>query len=348
MNIKEYGFNGYFEALSAEYPNLTPARVTVEERELYRIVSNDGEQLASVSGKFRYQAETASDYPAVGDFVMVDHTGEEGNAVIHAVLPRKSVFTRRAAGTANREQVVAANIDTVFICMSLNNDFNIRRLERYLSVAWDSGATPVILLTKADLCEDISGRISEVESVAFGVDTVVTSSLRQDGIADIMPYLKQGKTASFIGSSGVGKSTLINRLLGSDVIATNGLRNDDKGRHTTTHRELILLSNGAMVVDTPGMRELGMWGAESGIDTAFADIEELSVSCKYKNCTHTGEAGCAVREAIAKGELSEERYKSYTKLMAENAYAEDSDSYLVSKEKKFKEIAKYNKTNRKR
>lgn len=348
MNVKEYGFNAYFEALASEYPTLTPARITVQEKELYRIVSDGGEQFAEVSGKFRYRVDTVSEFPAVGDFVMVDHAGEDGNAVIHALLPRKSVFTRRAAGTANREQVVAANIDTVFICMSLNNDFNLRRLERYLSVAWDSGATPVIVLTKSDLCDDLESKISEVYSVALGVDTVVTSSLSEDGISGIMPYLKPQKTASFIGSSGVGKSTLINRLSGSDTLATNGLRNDDKGRHTTTHRELILLQNGALVIDTPGMRELGMWGAEDGIDTVFSDIEELAARCRYKNCTHMSEPGCAVRAAMESGELSEGRYKSFAKLEAENAYAENTDSYLAAKQKKFKEIAKYNKTNRKR
>ena len=256
----------------------------------------------------------------MGDFVMVDHTGSDGYAVIHAVLPRKSVFTRRAAGTLNREQVVAANIDTVLICMSLNNDFNVRRLERYLSIAWDSGATPVIIFTKADLCEDIADKLSQAESVALMVDMVVTSVISENGIDDIMPYLKKGKTASFIGSSGVGKSTLINRLLGSDRIATNGLRNDDKGRHTTTHRELILLENGALVVDTPGRRELGMWGAEGGIDATFADIEELAQNCKFKNCSHSTEQGCAVRMAIENGELSEGRYRSFIKLTAENAY----------------------------
>lgn len=279
---------------------------------------------------------------------MVEHAGEDGNAVIQAILPRKSVFTRRAAGTANREQVVAANIDTVFICMSLNNDFNVRRLERYLSVAWDSGASPVIILTKADLCDDLDQRLREVESVALGVEVVVTSSLSENGTDTLKPYLKEGKTASFIGSSGVGKSTLINRLMGSDRLATNGLRNDDKGRHTTTHRELVLLEDGALVIDTPGMRELGMWGAESGIDTTFADIEALALVCKFKNCTHTSEPGCAIRAGIEDGSLSEERYRSYTKLSAENAYAEDSESYLAAKSKKFKEIAKYQKSIKKR
>ena len=346
--INKYGFNGIFEAYAAEYHTLTPARVILQEKDLYRIVTAHGEQPAVVSGKFRYEAQTVSEYPAVGDFVMVEHAGEDGNAVIQAILPRKSVFTRRAAGTANREQVVAANIDTVFICMSLNNDFNVRRLERYLSVAWDSGASPVIILTKADLCADLDQRLREVESVALGVEVVVTSSLSENGTDALKPYLKEGKTASFIGSSGVGKSTLINRFMGNDKLATNGLRNDDKGRHTTTHRELVLMENGALVIDTPGMRELGMWGADSGIDTTFADIEALALGCKFKNCTHTSEPGCAIRAAIEDGSLSEERYRSYTKLSAENAYAEDSESYLAAKSKKFKEIAKYQKSIKKR
>lgn len=347
-NIRKYGFNGIFEAYAGEYPTLTPARVILQEKDLYRIVTAHSEQPAVVSGKFRYEAQTVSEYPAVGDFVMVEHAGEDGNAVIQAILPRKSVFTRRAAGTANREQVVAANIDTVFICMSLNNDFNVRRLERYLSVAWDSGASPVIILTKADLCDDLDQRLREVESVALGVEVVVTSSLSENGTDALKPFLKEGKTASFIGSSGVGKSTLINRLMGIDKLATNGLRNDDKGRHTTTHRELVLLENGALVIDTPGMRELGMWGADRGIDTTFADIEALALGCKFKNCTHTSEPGCAIIAAIEDGSLSEERYRSYTKLSAENAYAEDSESYLAAKSKKFKEIAKYQKSIKKR
>lgn len=347
-SLNKYGFNGIFEAYAAEYPELTPARVILQEKDLYRIVTAHGEQPAVVSGKFRYEAQTVSEYPAVGDFVMAEHAGEDGNAVIQAILPRKSVFTRRAAGTANREQVVAANIDTVFICMSLNNDFNVRRLERYLSVAWDSGASPVIILTKSDLCDDLDQRLREVESVALGVEVAVTSSLSENGTDALKPYLKEGKTASFIGSSGVGKSTLINRLMGNDKLATNGLRNDDKGRHTTTHRELVLLENGALVIDTPGMRELGMWGADSGIDTTFADIEALALGCKFKNCTHTSEPGCAIRAAIEDGTLSEERYRSYTKLSAENAYAEDSESYLAAKSKKFKEIAKYQKSIKKR
>ena len=243
---------------------------------------------------------------------------------------------------------MAANIDTVFLCMSLNNDFNLRRLERYLSVAWDSGAVPVIVLTKADLCDDLEQKQAEVSSIAIGVDVLVTTALERDGYVQILPYITDGKTVAFIGSSGVGKSTLINCLLGEQRLDTNGLRNDDKGRHTTTHRELILLPNGGMVIDTPGMRELGMWDSSSGIDQTFRDIEELSSQCRFKDCSHHNEPGCAVQRALQDGTLSEERWFSYQKLKTENEYAMDSQSYLAGKEKKFKEIAKINKSNRKR
>lgn len=297
----------------------------------------------------RYNAENASDFPAVGDYVEAE-TGDsaESHAIIHRILPRKSVFIRKAAGTGHRDQVVAANIDTVFICMSLNNDFNIRRLERYLSIAWDSGASPVIVLTKSDLCSDIDTYLWEVEGVAFGTNVVVTSSFEEDGYAKILPYIEPGKTIALIGSSGVGKSTLINRLTGEDRLETNGLRNDDKGRHTTIRRELVILENGAMVIDTPGMRELGLWDAEEGLERAFADIEQLANRCRFQNCSHTSEPGCAVRAAIESGDLPEERWLSYEKLRAENRYAENADEYLAEKKRKFKEISKINKANRRK
>ena len=324
---------------------LVICRVSMQEKGQYRIIAPEGERWAKISGKFRYESGTVSDYPAVGDYVQAELVGD-GTAIIHAVQPRKSVFIRKAAGTGNTEQVVAANIDTVFLCMALNNDFNIRRLERYLTAAWDSGAMPVILLTKKDLCDDLEDKVMEVESIAGGVDIITASSMEEDGIKQVEPYLVEGKTFAFVGSSGVGKSTLINKLLGEDRLETNGLRNDDKGRHTTTHREMLFLPNGAIVIDTPGMRELGMWAAETGLSASFADIEALAAECRFRDCTHTSEPGCAVRKAIEKGELSEERLLSYRKLEAENSYSEDSQSYLAEKKKKFKEISKINKANR--
>ena len=346
--MKQYGLSEAFVKSVYNFSDLTVARILSQEKGIYRLVSSHGEKWGEISGRFHYDVQAKSEYPAVGDFVMVDWNKSGGNAVIRHVLPRKSCFIRKAAGVKNEEQVVAANIDTVFLCMSLNNDFNLRRLERYVSIAWNSGAVPVVVLTKADLCSNLEHKLFEVSSVAEGVDVLVTNTINQDGYEEIYPYLTEGKTIAFIGSSGVGKSTLINCLLGEKHLDTNGLRNDDKGRHTTTHRELILLPSGGMVIDTPGIRELGMWDAANGIDQTFADIEMLAQKCRFRDCTHSGnETGCAVQEAVECGELSIDRFRSWQKLMNENRYAEDTQDYLVEKRQKFKNIAKINKRNRK-
>ena len=299
--------------------NLYVGRVLTQSKDLYRVVSEKGELTAEVSGKFRLEATKLSEYPAVGDFVVMDRNRDTGgHAIIHGVLPRKSVFIRRAAGNAHDEQIVASNIETVFICISLNRDFNIRRVERYLAIAWDSGAVPVVVLTKADLCDDIETPVSEVRAAAVGVDILVTSSMSEDGYTSIRKYIQPGKTVAFIGSSGVGKSTLINRLMGEDTLPTGEIRSDDRGRHITTRRELILLPEGGMVIDTPGMREIGLESAD--LARTFADIDELAAKCKFRDCTHGGEPGCAVQQAIAKGILSEDRLQSYHKLKKEARY----------------------------
>lgn len=318
-NLYKAGLTDRFEQEVAMYEGLYLARVSVQHKDLYRVITENGEIQAEISGKMGFMARDNSDYPVVGDWVMVDRVVDSGgNAIIHHILRRKSVFQRKAAGTSNQSQIVAANIDTVFICMSLNNNFNLRRLERYLSIAWDSMATPVVVLTKSDLCSDISAKLSEVYSVAIGVDVLVTTSMNDDGYTAVNKYTGKGKTVAFIGSSGVGKSTLINRILGEELLATKEIGEDDKGRHTTSHRQLIALPNGGVVIDTPGMRELQLESAD--LSKSFADIEELAQNCRFNDCTHQKEPGCAVREAIEKGILSAKRLSSYQKLQTEIKY----------------------------
>jgi ribosome biogenesis GTPase len=321
-NLTKYGFTEPFIQEAAACAGLFPARVTEQHRDMYRVVSENGELGAAVSGKLRLNAADPAGFPAVGDFVLIDRQDSAaGDAVIHSILSRRSVFARKAAGTARTAQIVAANIDTVFICMSLNADFNPRRLERYLAVAWDSGAKPVIVLTKADLpAKDEAGALlAEAAAVAMGADVIVCSSARAGGLRDVEAFILPGRTIAFIGSSGVGKSTLINKLIGEDVLAAKDIRaDDDKGRHTTTSRQLILLPAGGVVIDTPGMRELALLSGD--IERTFGDIEALALQCKFSDCSHTSEPGCAVRRALDSGTLSRKRFENYQKLQREAGY----------------------------
>jgi ribosome biogenesis GTPase len=312
-------------------------RVVTEHKMMYRIYTEHGELLAEVSGKLRHQAAGRADYPAVGDWVAVSARPVEGRATIHAVLPRFSKFSRKTAGAVTEEQIVAANVNTVLLVMSLNQDYNVRRIERYLTLAWESGANPVIVLSKADLCDDVAAAVALVESVAFGVPVHVVSSLDNEGVSALAPYLGQGRTVALLGSSGVGKSTLINRLYGSDVQATGGIREgDDRGKHTTTHRELIVLPEGGILIDTPGMRELQLWEADEGMSVSFRDIEELAAECRYADCRHEREPGCVVREALSDGTLDRGRYDSYLKLQRELAYLARKESKALQAAEKLK------------
>lgn len=295
------------------------ARVAACYQGLYRIIGEEGEFLAELSGKFRHEASSSSAEPVVGDDVLADlPVGEGAHAILRRVLPRKSVFVRRSAGTEHGIQVVAANVDTLFLCMALDRDFNLRRLERYLAVAWDSGAVPVVVLTKADLCVDLEGMLEAARCVAPGVEILSVSSLEEEGWRVLEAYLLPGRTVAFLGSSGVGKSTLINRLLGEELLRTRETSRGGKGRHATTTRELFLLPGGAAVIDTPGMRELGLEAAD--LERAFAEIAELAGGCRFRDCTHGNEPGCAVRTAVEEGRLDGERLASYLKLKKEGAY----------------------------
>ena len=345
MNIKDYGLK---EEKIAGKINGIPARIITTYRDRYEIVSDKGKGFARLKKGSFYDNPNAI-YPTIGDFVMIEWNSM-GDSQIIETLKRDSSFSR-ASSSADRnhemhtqhEQLVAANFDYVFIMQSLNDNFNIRRIERYLTLAWESGAIPVIVLTKCDLVDDVESYISEVESVAIGVDVYAISCKAKIGLEKLQKYFKKGNTLVFLGSSGVGKSTLVNTLIGKDVMKTSEIREDDsKGRHTTTNRQLLMLPTGAMVIDTPGMRELGMWNCDDGIDKTFQDVEKYFGTCKFSDCTHTSEPGCKVLEAIKNGELSEERYNAYIKLKNEARYNSDSESYLREKRNKFKEIAKQN------
>lgn len=345
MNIKDYGLK---EEKIAGKINGIPARIITTYRDRYEIVSDKGKGFARLKKGSFYDNPNAI-YPTIGDFVMIEWNSM-GDSQIIETLKRDSSFSR-ASSSADRnhemhtqhEQLVAANFDYVFIMQSLNDNFNIRRIERYLTLAWESGAIPVIVLTKCDLVDDVESYISEIESVAIGVDVYAISCKAKIGLEKLQKYFKKGNTLVFLGSSGVGKSTLVNTLIGEDVMKTSEIREDDsKGRHTTTNRQLLMLPTGAMVIDTPGMRELGMWNCDDGIDKTFQDVEKYFGTCKFSDCTHTSEPGCKVLEAIKNGELSEERYNAYMKLKNEARYNSDSESYLMEKRNKFKEIAKQN------
>lgn len=314
----QFGNNDVWKEKAAVYSQWILARVIAQYKGLYKVMTEEGECFAETAGKFHYENTELLMYPAVGDFVLVSNIGTNERVFIHKLLPRKSVFTRTAVGMYGQVQVVAANMDWVFICMSLNQNYNLSRLERYLSISWDSGATPVIVLTKADLCEDLLYVLQGIQQTAVFTDVITVSIEDIDIEEKFSRYIKSGDTATFIGSSGVGKSTLINRLLGKEELATSQIGRADKGRHTTIGRELFFLPTGGMVIDTPGMRELGVEQAD--LSKSFHDIEMLADNCRFNDCSHTKEPGCAVRQAIADGNLELRRLENFNKIRLEARY----------------------------
>lgn len=352
-SLQQIGWSEFFWSQLHEseiQSEIAPARVAEENREMYRLLSAQGEFMAEVSGKFRHEISGRTDFPAVGDWVLASTRKSESRATIHRVLNRKSKFSRKIAGKKTEEQIVAANVDVVFLVSSLNSEFNLRRIERYVALAWESGATPVIVLNKCDLCETAEQFRSEAEAAATGVRVILASAFRGDGIAEIRALVQSSakeneavKTAALLGSSGVGKSSLINTVLGTEQLDTGAVREgDDKGRHTTTTRQLIVMPGGGVLIDTPGMRELQLWDAAEGIAQAFGEIEEVAAKCKFRDCKHEAEPGCAVRAAVEAGDLDAERLESFHKLAREEKHvaAKLDDAVRAAQTKELKKVMK--------
>lgn len=339
IDLAEYGWRPAFADVFAEHAarGLAPGRVSLEHTHIYRVITEQGEMLARVAGRLRHHAAARSAFPAVGDWVALEPAAQGGDARIHAVLPRVSRFSRRAAGDVTEEQIVAANIDTVFLVGGLDHNFNPRRLERYLLVAMESGAEPVIVLNKADLLDNPQLRVDEVCAMAPAVPVYAISCREPRTLEPLHQHLGLGRTGALLGSSGVGKSTIVNRLIGEDLLRTYDVREaDSRGRHTSTHRQLVLLPDrGGLLIDTPGMRELQLWDAGGLLDT-FTDVSALADECRFRDCRHRGEPGCAVASAVAAGEISGARFESFLKLAAEQEYAtrqQDERALLENKRK---------------
>jgi ribosome biogenesis GTPase / thiamine phosphate phosphatase len=320
-----------FEQLQED--NLSVGRVAAQHRGAYDVWTGDGELRARAAGRLYYEHEVGAPVPAVGDWVVLQET------TITAILPRRSAFVRKRAGVTSDEQVLAANVDTAFLLGGLDDDFSIRRLERYITTTWDSGASPVVVLTKADLCADVADAVLTVESVAIGVPVQPVSNVTGDGIDQLAPHLRAGRTVVLLGSSGVGKSTLLNRLAGEELMRTAPVAPDGTGRHTTTHRELVRLPDGALVIDTPGLRELQFWDGD--VSAAFEDIEQLAAECRFRDCAHAREPGCAVLAAVDDGRLELDRLRSWRKFQRElEAIAARTDRRLrAARKKRWKQIA---------
>jgi ribosome biogenesis GTPase len=344
MKLEIFGWNDFFKARFSRYSNqgLLPGRVTIQHKDRYVLFTEQGEVSGKVSGKFRFEVSGLHDFPAVGDWVVFEIDSGDQSAVIHHVLERRSKFSRKVAGDRPDEQVIAANIDIVFLVMGLDANYNLRRLERHLTVASESGARPVIILNKSDLCSHLEECTREVLSIAHGVDVVVMSALHKESVIPIYAILIMGTTGVLFGSSGVGKSTITNLLLDKEHAKVQKVRiTDSHGRHTTAHRELLVLPNGGMIIDTPGLRELQFLSVDEGLQESFDDIEELASNCRFRDCKHEAEPDCAVKNAIEEGTLLPERYESFQKLQREvhNQAAKQTDASQRFKKERQKKIS---------
>lgn len=334
--LTQYGWSDRLQHDFAPYAaqGLEPGRVIVQQRGGYRLITEAGEAEAKAAGRLMKSKEEMA-RPVAGDWVAFEPRKPPEPLFVQHVLPRSTAFVRKAAGRGLHAQVVAANVDVAFLVTSLNADLNLRRLERYLATTYESGARPVIVLTKADLAEDVAARVAEVETIAGDAPILPIAAKRGEGLEAVAAYLEPGKTAVLLGMSGAGKSTLLNALAGSERMATSEIReDDDRGRHTTTHRELVLLPSGGLILDTPGMRELGLWEADSGVSAVFEDIEELVTQCRFSDCSHGAEPGCAVRAALAEGSLDPDRWASFQKLQAELAFEHRKEDPKAAQENK--------------
>lgn len=353
--LNSLGWNKFFEEQFKQFQEqgFHCGRVAIENKTNYLVLTEHGDVTGEVSGKYLFEAGKQSELPKVGDWVVISLFNNNADAVIHNILPRKTKISRKSIDKKIDEQIIAANVDVVFIVQSLDNNFNINRLERYLAATYQSGAKPVVVLNKMDLCNNIQEKL-ELVKTRTGIEDILNMSAKNgEGIDGMIKYLSPGITIAFVGSSGVGKSSLVNLLVGYEKLKTNEVREEDsRGRHTTTKRELVLLPSGGILIDTPGMREFGLWNMDEGISETFSEFEEFADACRYSDCTHTHETGCAVLSALAEGKISNKRYESYIKLRKELRYLESKQDKSAQLEEKrkwkiiHKEQKRFNKRNR--
>lgn len=342
--LKQYGWDDFFEIQMEKYlkEGFSVGRVAIENKNNFILYTEFGELTAGVSGKFKFNASSESDYPGVGDWVVIKPVVDEKKAVIEFVLKRKNKFSRKVPGMKTEEQIISANIDTIFIISSLNQDINLRRIERYLTLALENNIKSVLILSKSDVCDDVNVKLDEVKSVAGDSEIYVISAMKNTGIEELKKYFNDNRTVAVVGSSGVGKSTLINCLTDSDEMEVSDISlYKDRGRHTTSHRELIILPEGGLIIDTPGMREIQVWEGSEGMSENFTDVEQYFPDCKFTDCRHETEPGCAVIKAIENGELDEKRYKNYVKMQREVKHFENMNNQKakLAEKRKWKKVS---------